>query len=209
MAYFTEWAIMRRIRFHWLASQSLTSRARGFLTRFHCIPSSPWKSFPARHLPSADSIHLNLGYTRSWFQNPNSFDNLHLGQTDPFGNPLPATDQRSQIKTFNISPSWTRLLSNTTVFTLGAFVRRDQYNYYPSADPFADIGPIQQETVAQNRTLANLGLRSDLSYVKGINNVKLGATYQHTFMTEQGNLGSIDPLLNTPCRDVSVKQVSA
>src|SRR5437870_12508519 len=75
-------------------------------------------------LSKADSIHLNLGYTRSWFQNPNSFDNLHVGQTDPFGNPLPETDQRSQIKTFNIAPSWTRLLSNTTVFTLGAFVRR-------------------------------------------------------------------------------------
>ena len=28
------------------------------------------------------------------------------------------------------------------VFTLGAlFVRRDQYNYYPSGDPFADLVP--------------------------------------------------------------------
>jgi hypothetical protein len=24
----------------------------------------------------ADSIHVNFGYTRSWFQNPNAFDNL-------------------------------------------------------------------------------------------------------------------------------------
>jgi len=159
-------------------------------------------------LSKSDSIHLNLGYTRSWFQNPNSYDNLHLGQTGPFGSPLPETDQRSQIKTFNIAPSWTRLLSNTTVFTLGGFARRDQYNYYPSADPFADIGPIQQETVAQNRTLANLGLRSDLSYVKGINNVKLGATYQQTFLTEQDNLGIIDPLLNAPCLDASGNPVS-
>jgi len=23
----------------------------------------------------ADSIHVNLGFTRSWFQNPNAFDN--------------------------------------------------------------------------------------------------------------------------------------
>ena len=49
-------------------------------------------------------------------------------------------DQRSQIKTFNIAPSWTRLLSPNAVFTLGAFVRRDDYNYYPSANPFADLG---------------------------------------------------------------------
>src|SRR4029077_3992140 len=34
-------------------------------------------------LSDADSIHLNLGFTRSWFQNPNAIDNLHIGQTDP------------------------------------------------------------------------------------------------------------------------------
>jgi Carboxypeptidase regulatory-like domain/TonB-dependent Receptor Plug Domain len=141
-------------------------------------------------LSKADSIHVNLGYTRSWFQNPNSFDNvLHVDQS---GNQLPPTDQRSQIKTFNIAPSWTRLINNYTVFTLGGFVRRDDYNYYPSKDPFADLSPIQQETVGQNRTLANVGVRSDLSYVKGINNIKIGATYEQTFLTEKDNLGVID-----------------
>src|SRR5437868_1231478 len=84
-------------------------------------------------LSKTDSVQLNLGFTRSWFQNPNSFDNvLHSGQADPSGKPLGATDQRSQIRTFNIAPSWTRLLSSNAVFTLGGFVRRDQYNYYPS-----------------------------------------------------------------------------
>ena len=150
-------------------------------------------------LSTADSIHVNLGFTRSWFQNPNSFDNLlHLGETDPSGNPLGPTDQRSQIKTFNIAPSWTRLLSNTTVFTLGAFVRRDQYNYYPSPNLFNDLSPIQQETVAQNRTLTNAGLRTDLSYVKGIHNVKMGATYQQTFLNENDSLGIVDPAFNDP-----------
>src|ERR1700756_1351327 len=144
-------------------------------------------------LSKADSLHVNLGLTRSWFQNPNSFDNvLHIGQTDPSGNPLGPTDQRSQIKTFNVAPSWNRLLSNDAVFTLGAFVRRDQYNYYPSANLFDDLSPIQQETVAQDRTLTNAGLRSDLSYVKGIHNLKVGATYQHTFLNENDKLGIID-----------------
>src|SRR6201997_3512526 len=93
----------------------------------------------------ADSIHVNLGFTRSWFQNPNTFDNvLHTGETDPSGNPLGQTDQRSQIKTFNIAPSWIRTLNNNTVFTLGGFVRRDQYNYYPSGNLFNDLSPIQQ-----------------------------------------------------------------
>jgi Carboxypeptidase regulatory-like domain/TonB-dependent Receptor Plug Domain len=159
-------------------------------------------------LSNADSVHVNLGFTRSWFQNPNSFDNvLLIGRTDPSNNPLGPTDQRSQIKTFNIAPSWTRLLNNNSVFTLGAFVRRDHYNYYPSPNLFDDLSPIQQETVAQDRTLTNTGLRSDLSYVKGIHNVKIGATYQQTFLNENDRLGLVDngflPSLNdangNPC----------
>jgi hypothetical protein len=150
-----------------------------------------------------DSFQLNLGFTRSWFQNPNSFDNvLHTGETDPSGNPLGPTDQRSQIKTFNIAPSWTRLLSTNAVFTFGGFIRHDQYNYYPSGNLFDDLSPIQQESVAQNRTLTNAGLRTSLSYAKGIHNMKLGATYQQTFLNEDDNLGIVDngliPSLNLP-----------
>ena len=150
-------------------------------------------------LSNADSIHTNLAFTRSWFQTPNSFDNLNV--TDAFGNPVGSTDQRSQIKTFNISPSWTHLLSPTTVFTLGAFFRRDAYNYYPSSNPLADLGPIQQESISQARTLANLGVRSDLSYVKGIHNLKIGFLHQHTFLTEHDNLGIVDATVNAPCLD--------
>ena len=52
-----------------------------------------------------------------------------------------STDQRSQINTFNIAPTWTHLMGTDAVFTFGAFVRHDQYNYYPSNNPFADLGP--------------------------------------------------------------------
>jgi hypothetical protein len=151
----------------------------------------------------ADSMHLNLGYTRSWFQTPNSFDNLNIGVVGPDGNVLGPTDQRSKIETFNIAPTWTRVISPIVLFTVGAFVRRDHYNYYPSRNPFADLGPpnLQQETVAQNRTLANVGIRSDFSYVKGIHNVKAGVTYQQTFLTENFGLGIVNPTLNAPCLD--------
>jgi hypothetical protein len=60
-------------------------------------------------LSPADAIHLNLGFTRSWFQTPNSFDNLNV--LDPVGNPVGSTDQRSQIKTLNIAPTWTRVIN--------------------------------------------------------------------------------------------------
>jgi hypothetical protein len=158
-------------------------------------------------LTSADSIHFNFGYTRSWFQTPNTFDSqfatpwngvvVNNGGRDPNGNIVGPTDQRSQIQTFNIAPSWTRLLSSNSVFTLGAFVRRDHFNYYPSDNPFADLGPtnLQRETVGQDRKLTNAGLRSDLSYVKGIHNVKIGAVYQQTFLDERDTLGIVDPTL--------------
>jgi hypothetical protein len=156
-----------------------------------------------------DSMHVNLGFTRSWFQNPNSFDAETAsawnglvagnGGLGPDGLPVGPTDQRSQIKTFNFAPSWTRLISNTTVFTLGTYVRRDQYNYYPSSNPFADLAPdLQGETVGQNRTLTNAGIRPEISYVKGIHNVKVGAVYQQTFLNEDDSLGIVDPTFNDP-----------
>ncbi len=162
-------------------------------------------------LSTADSIHLNLSYTRSWFQTPNSFDAQDAtqwagtGGVDPNGKVVGSTDQRSKIQTFNVAPSWTRVLNSSAVLTVGAFVRRDAFNYYPSNNPFADLGPpnLQQETIAQNRTLANVGLRSDVSYVRGIHNLKVGATYQQTFLHEDFNLGIVDPSLLPSLVDAS------
>ncbi len=143
------------------------------------------------NLSQADSLHLNFQYSRSWFQTPNTFDNLNV--LDPNGNNVGNTDQRSKIGTFNLAPTWTRLISSNAVFTLGAFVRRDQYNYYPSNNPFADLGPINSETISQDRKLTNAGVRSDISYVRGIHNIKVGAVYQQTFLTENDAFGIIDP----------------
>ncbi|MGB8969405.1 MAG: TonB-dependent receptor [Candidatus Sulfotelmatobacter sp.] len=176
-------------------------------------------------LTSSDSIHLNIGYSRSWFQTPNSYDaqnatawsglNGVLPVEETYGGVVPigsatgftpgvavgANDQRSKIGTFNFAPSWTHVLNANAVFTLGAFVRRDDYNYYASSDPFADLGPpsLQRESVGQNRTLTNAGLRSDLSYVKGIHQVKAGVVYQQTFLNENDTVGIVDPIYNAPC----------
>ncbi len=153
------------------------------------------------NISQADSIHLNASYMRSWFQTPNTFDNLHV--LDPNGTNVGNTDERSKIGSMNIAPTWTRLISRSAVFTLAGFVRRDQYNYYPSNNRFADFGPINSETIGQGRKLTNAGVRSDISYVKGVHNIKAGVTYEHTFLTENDSLGIIDPLLNPPCVDVS------
>ncbi len=161
-------------------------------------------------LSQANSLHLNLGLTRSWFQTPNTFDQQNAtawsglvvdnGGLGPNGLLVGPADQRSQIRTFNIAPTFTHLLNANTVLTVGAFVRHDQFNYYPSGNPFADLAPgLQQETLTQDRRLTNTGVRSDISYVKGIHNLKAGATYQQTFLTEKDRFGIVDPTLNAVC----------
>jgi hypothetical protein len=131
-----------------------------------------------------DSLHLNLNYARSWFQQPNQFDQSAAGQ-----------DQRALINTFNIAPGWTHIFNTTTVLSVNAFVRQDRYHYFPSANAFSDL----PATLAQNRHLTNLGTRAELSYVKGIHNIKIGAQLQHWFLKEQFSLGLTDPTFNAPC----------
>jgi hypothetical protein len=89
------------------------------------------------------------------------------------------------------------VLNLNTVLTAGAWIRHDQYNYYPSADPFADLAPtdLQRETVSQLRFLTNAGARASVSYAKGINNVKAGVSYEQTFLTENDGIGIVDPTL--------------
>jgi len=154
-----------------------------------------------------DTIHANFGFTRSWFQNPNTWDQqLHtcsagfvcngagVAVNPVDGAPLGPTDQRSQIKTYNVAPTWTHLFGTKAVFTLGGFVRKDQFNFYPSADPFADFSPaLNAQTITQDRKLTNAGVRADYSYVKGIHNIKAGITYQHWFLTENDGLATVDP----------------
>lgn len=158
----------------------------------------------------ADSLSLNLFLTRSWFQTPNSYDAqnatawnglaVNNGGLGPNGLPVGSQDQRSQIRTFDIAPTWTRILTPHTVLTFAGFARQDHYNYYPSDNPFADFTPDEQdETIGQGRTLTNLGLRSDWSYVNGIHNLKIGAQYEDTILTENDSFGIVDPALNAPC----------
>jgi hypothetical protein len=165
-------------------------------------------------ITQADTIHLNLGFTRSWFQNPNTYDQQYHTcvagfPCDPSGTttvsnvtglPLGTTDQRSQIKTFNIAPTWTHLIGTSAVYTLGGWVRQDQYNYYPSASPLNDLAPdLQVETASQSRKLTNAGARTDISYVHSVHNIKAGVVYEQTFLTENDRFGIVDPTFNAVC----------
>jgi len=156
----------------------------------------------------ADSVHLDLNYSRSWFQNPNAYDNVNVrnvlsgGATAaPTFGTVGDTDQRSKIGTYNIAPAYTRIINNNSVFNFGAFVRHDDYNYYPSGNPLADLGPpnLQTSSIAQNRTLTNAGLHTDVSYAHGIHTVKAGLQFSHTFLRENDSLGIIEATYNAPC----------
>lgn len=163
-----------------------------------------------RQFTPADSLHLNLNYTRSWFQTPNSFDSLNVsnvvsggaGSSPVFGN-AGNTDQHSKIETFNIAPTYTRVIGDNSVFNFGPYIRRDSYHYYPSGNPLADLGPIQQQTIGQNRTLTNFGFHTDLSYIKGANNIKAGVAYTQTLLREHDSLGLVSSTFNAPCADAA------
>jgi Carboxypeptidase regulatory-like domain len=168
-----------------------------------------------------DSINLNLQFTRSWFETPNSYDAelatawngevVNNGGLGPNGLPVGSADQRSKITTFDIAPVWTRLINPKTVFTFGVWVRQDQYRYYPSDNPFADLTPDpgfegtgQSASVAQNRRLTNIGGRTSMSYVSGIHNVKVGLQYEDTLLSERDTFGLVDPTGNAPCLNANL-----
>jgi hypothetical protein len=166
----------------------------------------------------ADSIHLDLNYSRSWFQTPNAFQNLNVQNVENGGTGIGGgstasptlvnvgnTDQRSKIGTYNISPTFTHVIGTDMVLNVGAFLRRDGYGYYPSGNPLADLGPsnLQTASIAQYRTLTNAAIHSDFSYAKGINNFKMGAQYGQTFLRENDNLGIVEDTYNSPCMDAN------
>jgi hypothetical protein len=159
---------------------------------------------------TADTFNVNFQFTRSWLQTPNSYDAqdatawtglvVDNGGLGPNGLPVGPTDQHSQIKTIDIAPAWTHLINNHMIFTLGGWVRRDQYNYYPSGDPFADLVPdLQLQTIGQNRTLTDAGAHADITYARGIHNLKVGVQVDSEFLTENDSFGIVDPTANPVC----------
>lgn len=131
-----------------------------------------------------DTLHLNVGYTRSWFQIPNTFDQQFTGQ-----------DQRQFMRTVNFAPSWTRTISPAKLLNLSVYVRQDRVNYYPSSDALKD----QPATFSQQRRLTATGAHVDFSYAKGRHTAKVGAAYGYWGLSEGFALGLTDPTYNAVC----------
>ena len=155
------------------------------LTPLHAIGTNGTVFYRFDFQPNGkDAFHLNLFNARNWFQTPNTYDQL-------------AQDQRAKNTTFNFAPSYQHSFAANLVLTVNPFFRKDFINYYSSRDPFADT----PATLAQRRTLANWGVKSDISYTKGRHNVKVGLQLMQTRLDETFSLGITDPGFNAVCLD--------
>jgi hypothetical protein len=130
-----------------------------------------------------DTFHLNLSLARNNFQTPNQFDQDSVGQ-----------DQRQMVHSANIAPGYVHIFSPTTVLTINPFYRLDTIQYFASPNAFSD----QPITFGQSRRLNNIGVKADVSYVKGRHNAKFGVQLQNTLLTEGFNFGITDPDFNDP-----------
>ena len=133
---------------------------------------------------SNDTFHMNLFVARNWFQIPNSYDQLDQ-------------DQRQKVTTWNFAPGYQHTFSANTLLTVNGFFRQDRVHYYPSGNPLND----SPATLAQERHLFNYGVKGDISYVRGVHNVKVGMQSMQTRLTENFTLGITDPSFNAICVD--------
>lgn len=132
---------------------------------------------------SKDTFHFNFGLARNSFETPNQFDQQAIGQ-----------DQRQMVHSLNFAPGYVHIFSPTTVMTINPYYRLDTFKYLASPNPFSD----QTITFNQSRRLNNIGVKADVSYVKGRHNAKFGTQISHTLLTEGFNFGITDPDFNDP-----------
>jgi hypothetical protein len=135
--------------------------------------------------PDADNIfHLNLFAARNWIQIPNAYDQL-------------AQDQRQRVLTWSIAPGFQHVFSSRMLFTLNPYIRKDEFSYYGSRDPFADTPSTQN----QARQLLNWGVKSDVAISTGRHELKAGIDLKQTRLRENFGFGITDPAFNPICVD--------
>ena len=167
-----------------------------------------------------DSLHLNLEFTRSWFQTPNSYDSaIRIALVRRGGGYRRArsvrqsrgpTDQRSQDR---------NVQHRAHLDAPDQFQRRLNPRCFRSPATSTTIIPAAIPSLTSaRRTCSRKPARPHANkrraslralHVKGIHNIKAGVTYEQTFLTEHDNLGIVDPTLNAPCLDANGAPVSS
>jgi hypothetical protein len=135
--------------------------------------------------PNGQNVfHLNLFAARNWIQIPNTYDGL--GQ-----------DQHQRVMTWSLAPGFQHTFNGHTLLTINPYIRKDQFIYYASRDPFAD----SPSTQSQSRQLLNWGIKSDLSITAGAHDLKFGIDLKQTRLMENFGFGITDATFNPVCLD--------
>jgi hypothetical protein len=140
------------------------------------------------HPSEATSLHFNLSAARSWFQEPDTYDQIAAGQ-----------DQRQHMTSFNAAVAYSRVFTTSLLLTANSWVRQDRVNYYPSANLSSD----QPATLSQSRRLTSTGAKGDVAYSRGRQTIKAGVQVQVTPLSEAFRTGLTDPAFNSPCVDAA------
>jgi hypothetical protein len=156
-------------------------------TPFHDIGNSETIFDRFDYQPNGQNVfHLNLFAARNWIQIPNTYDTL--GQ-----------DQHQRVLTWSLAPGYQHTFNAHTLLTINPYIRKDQFNYYASRDPFADT----PSTQSQARQLLNWGVKSDLALSSGPHDIKIGIDTKQTRLLENFGFGITDPAFNPVCLDSS------
>ena len=140
-----------------------------------------------------NAVHMNLNYSRSWFQTPNAYDNLNV--LDQFGNDVGNTDQKSKIETFDIAPTYTRIAGKNAVFNLVLTSAKTLISISPARTRWRILGrPIcrtrRSLSTARSPMPASIPI---CTYTKGNQSIKGGLMYAQTFLRERDGLGIVNP----------------
>jgi hypothetical protein len=155
------------------------------LTPFHDKGNSETLFDRFDYQPSTkDVFHLNLFAARNWIQIPNTYDTLDQ-------------DQHQRVMTWSFAPGYQHTITPHALLTINPYIRKDNFHYYGSRDPFAD----SPATQFQARALLNWGVKSDLSVSAGHHDLKFGVDLKQTRLQENFGFGITDETFNPVCLD--------
>jgi hypothetical protein len=133
-----------------------------------------------------DALHLNIFLARNDLQIPNDLDQVAAGQ-----------QQSQRVLTWNVAPGYQHTFSAHTLLTINPYIRKDQFNYYPSTNIFNDLPTTQ----AQQRQLLNWGVKADVTTTHGHHTLKYGLDLKQTRLLENFQFGVTDFTYNPICVD--------
>ena len=133
-----------------------------------------------------DVFHLNLFMARNSLQIPNNYDQQAAGQ-----------GQSQRVLTWSVAPGYQHTFSSHTLLTINPYIRKDQFNYYPSSNIFNDLPTTQ----SQQRQLLNWGVKADVTTTHGHHTIKYGLDLKQTRLLENFQFGITDFTFNPICVD--------